>query len=61
MVPRDGPDNHELHEQSEGTKQGKKNVAAVEKQLESMGYRLKQERGRWPFLSPRLESAMDKT
>ena len=37
----------------------RKNVAAAEKQLESIGYRLTQERGRWPFLTPRL--AMDKT
>ena len=36
------------------------NVAAAEKQLESMGYRLTQERGRWTFLTPRLENA-DKT
>ena len=26
-----------------------------------MGYRLTQERGRWPFLTPRLENATDKT
>ena len=38
----------------------KKNVAADEKQLKSMGYRLTQERGRWPFLTPRLENARDK-
>ena len=36
-------------------------MAAAEKQLESMGYRLTQERGRWPFLTPRLENATDKT
>ena len=36
-------------------------MAAIEKQLESMVYRLKQERGRWPFLTPRLENATDKT
>ena len=39
----------------------RKNVAAAEKQLESMGYRLTQERGRWLFLTPRLENATDKT
>ena len=39
----------------------RRNVAAVEKQLESMGYRLTQERWRWPFLTPRLENATDKT
>ena len=38
-----------------------KNVAATEKQLESMVYRLTQERGRWPFLTPRLENATEKT
>ena len=26
-----------------------------------MGYRLTQERSRWPFLTPRLENATDKT
>ena len=35
-------------------------MAATEKQLESMVYRLTQERGRWPFLTPRLENATDK-
>ena len=39
----------------------RKNVAAAEKQLEAMAYRLTQERGRWSFLTPRLENAMDKT
>ena len=38
----------------------RKNVAATEKQLESMVYRLTQERGWWPFLTPRLENATDK-
>ena len=36
-------------------------MVAAEKQLESMGYRLLQERDRWPFLTPRLENATDKT
>ena len=36
-------------------------VAAAEKQLEAMAYRLTEERGRWPFLTPRLENATDKT
>ena len=36
-------------------------MAATEKQLQSMVYRLMQERGRWPFLTPRLENADDKT
>ena len=36
-------------------------MAAAEKQLESMAYRLTQERGRWPFLTPRLENATNKT
>ena len=38
-----------------------KNVAATEKQLESMAYSPTQERGRCPFLTPRLENATDKT
>ena len=33
----------------------RKNVVRAEKQLESMGYRLTQERGRWLFLTPKLE------
>ena len=36
-------------------------MAAAEKQLEAMAYRLTQERGRWPFLTPRLENNTDKT
>ena len=44
-----------------GTNNERKNVAAPEQQLESMGYRLTQERGRWPFLAPRLENATEKT
>ena len=44
-----------------GPNNEKKNVAAAEKQLEAMAYRLTQERGRWPFLTPRLENAKDKT
>ena len=44
-----------------GPSNGRENVVAAEKQLEIMGYRLKQERGRWPFLTPRLENATDKT
>ena len=46
---------------SRGPSNGRKNVAAAEKQLESMVYRLTQERGRWPFLTSRLENAADKT
>ena len=46
---------------SKGPSNERKNVAATEKQLESMVYRLTQERGRWPFLIPRLENATDKT
>ena len=38
----------------------KNNVAATEKQLESMVYRLTQERDRWPFLAPRLENVTEK-
>ena len=38
-----------------------KNVAGAKKQLESMVYRLTQERGRWPFLTPRLENVTNKT
>ena len=39
----------------------RKNVAGSEKLLELLGYRLTQERGRWPFLTPRLENVTDKT
>ena len=46
---------------SKGPSNERKNVAATEKQLESMKYRLTQERGRWPFLTPRLENATYKT
>ena len=44
-----------------GPSNERKNVAAAKKQLESMAYRLTQERGRWPFLTPRLENATNKT
>ena len=45
-----------------GPNNERRNVAAAdnEKQLESMGYRSTQERGRWPFLTPRLENVKDK-
>ena len=46
---------------SRGPSNERKNVAATEKQLESMVYRLMQERGRWLFLTPRLENATEKT
>ena len=46
---------------SRGPSNERKNVAATEKQLESMVYRQTQERGRWPFLTPRLRNATDKT
>ena len=46
---------------SRGPSNERKINAATEKQLESMVYRLTQERGRWPFLTPRLENATDKT
>ena len=46
---------------SRGPNNERKNVAATEKQLGSMVYRLAQERGWWPFLTPRLENATDKT
>ena len=36
-------------------------MADTEKQLESMAYRLTQENGWWPFLTPRLENATNKT
>ena len=42
-----------------GPSNERKNVAATEKQLESMVYRLTQERGRWPFLTQRLENATE--
>ena len=44
-----------------GPNNERKKVAAAEKQLEPIGYRLTQERGRWPFLTPRVENAADKT
>ena len=44
-----------------GLNNERKNVAAAEKQLEAMAYHLMQERGMWPFLTPRLENATDKT
>ena len=46
---------------SRGPSNERKNVAATEKHLESMAYRLTQESGWWPFLTPRLENATDKT
>ena len=46
---------------SRGPSNERKTVAATEKQLESMVYRLTQERDRWPFLTPKLENATDKT
>ena len=39
----------------------RKNVAAAENQLEAMVNRLTQEKSRWPFVTPRLENARDKT
>ena len=44
-----------------GPSNERKNVAAAEKQMEAMAYRLMQERGRWPFLTPRQEIATAKT
>ena len=46
---------------SRGPSNERKNVADTEKQLESMKYRLTQENGWWPFLTPRLENATNKT
>ena len=46
---------------SRGLSYERKNVAETEKELESMAYRLTQESGCWPFLTPRLENATDKT
>ena len=46
---------------SKGPSNERKNVAATEKQLESMVFRLTQEIGRRSFLTPRLENAIDKT
>ena len=46
---------------SRGPNNERKNVAASEKQLESMVHRLAQEGGKWPFLTPRLENATEKT
>ena len=47
--------------QATGPSNEKRNVAAAQKQLESKGYRQTQEKGRWPFLTSRLENATDKT
>ena len=44
-----------------GPSNQRRNVAAAEKQLKAMAYRLTQERGRWPFMTPSLENATDKT
>ena len=44
-----------------GPNNERKNVAAAEKQVESMAYRRTQERGRWPFLTTRLENVTEKT
>ena len=44
-----------------GPNNERKNVTAAEKQVESMAYRLTQERERFPFLTPRLENVRDKT
>ena len=44
-----------------GPRNERKKAAAAEKQLEAMVYRVTQERGRWPFLTPRPEKATDKT
>ena len=46
---------------SGGSSNERRNVAETEKQLESMAYRLTQENGWWPFLTPRLENATNKT
>ena len=46
---------------SRGPNNERRNVAETEKQLESMAYRLTQENGWWPFLTPRLENATNKT
>ena len=46
---------------SRGPSNARKNVADTEKQLESMKYRLTQENGWWPFLTPRLENATNKS
>ena len=46
---------------SRGPSNERRNVAETEKQLESMAYRLTQENGWWPFLTPRLENATNKT
>ena len=61
MVSEHGSYNHELTSKARGPSNKSKDVAAAEKQLDSMGYRLTQERGRWPFLTPWLEKATYKT
>ena len=44
-----------------GPNNERRNVVETEKQLESMKYRLTQENGWWPFLTPRLENVTNKT
>ena len=44
-----------------GPNNERKNVAAAEKQVESMVYGLTQNPGRWPLLTPRLAKVTDKT
>ena len=46
---------------SRGPSNERRNVAETEKQLESMKYRLTQENGWWPFLTPRLEFSGETT
>ena len=46
---------------SRGPSNERRNVAEKEKQLGSLKYRLTQENGWWPFLTPRLENATNKT
>ena len=46
---------------SRGPSNERRNVAETEKQLGSLKYRLTQENGWWPFLTPRLENATNKT
>ena len=46
---------------SRGPSNERRNVAETEKQLGSLKYRWTQENGWWPFLTPRLENATNKT
>ena len=63
MVSTHVLDNHELHQQGEGdrNKVSRHGFDNHELHQQGGGDRLTQERGTWPFLTPRLEHTTDKT